>query len=736
MGNRASGAQVRHVDLKMNRRKAFTLIELLTVIAITAILLTIIVLPIFQSFNLTRAAQAFSDAQDKARLLVERVQREINNSAAVRDNSGLNGALALRVPTSPAGVYGPPVIVTVPYVKLDLVRPAEGEPGPIPGVFVDPFSGKIDPTLKSPKGQTILPVSQGFTLVRYFIGPRDPFANYSNPYDGLLMQRGGGRDNLFVLYRIEVQPRVWDQALGRYVVNAAYFEPDPADASGLTPLVDDRFFFVPDLDAQGNALGGAPLAAKQQRVRNWLTKAVIQTEVSRYDMIQPLYNKQNRVVFHDLRTDVSDIIGPALKDRPRLLPLIQFKPTRVNGEPAEGMMAVRLGSELENAKEAGPDVFTTEFGAWSNTTIRLYPSGWDRNNAAFDEYLVCRKDSDGHIKIFAYDPGSGVPDNIGGTAIFDVTNYNVRMSELQSAPNLPGPLSAALLPAASGFQNLFMAFMPETAPGRVTASFGIDTVKDTNGPLPAGFTFNQPAVLSGPAVTPLNDPNGGQPWAAATTVNERFNRIWNDPAYAGLKPDKIHRFIDLRVTPQADGTPSPMDPAAGFGRTKIVPGSETVIGPDQNPGPNYGEPIRYTRTTRTPGPNQYKVNYLDLPEPDYSLYGLPNPPANYTPADFTSAVFQPRFKVGYIQLNSDPNVPLPDGVIRISYRFQFTGGFSAGSAAGIVAGGARQDAVAVDYDTRQLMSVLLTIRNYPQSNLPNPQTVTLSATAKVRNYLR
>ena len=740
IGNSGSGAHVRgQVDLKMNRRKAFTLIELLTVIAITAILMTIIVLPIFQSFNMTRAAQAFSDSQDKARVLIERIQREINNGAAVRDNGGMNGSLALRVPTSPGGVYGPPVIVTVPNVKLDIVRPAEGEPGPAPGVFIDPNTGKIDPTLQSPKGQTILPVSQGFTIVRYFIGPRDPFGQYNNPYDGLLMQRGGGRDNLFVLYRAEVQPRVWDQALGRYVVNSAFFESDPADATGLTPLIDDRFFFVPDLASDGSQLnppGDAARDAKEARVRNWLSKAVIQTEVSRYDMIQPIYNKANRMVYHDLRTDASDFVGPALKDRPRLLPLVQFKPTRVNGEPAEGMMAVRLGSEMENAKESGPDVFKTEMGAWSNTTVRMYPSGWDRNNPNFDEYLVARLDVDRHIKIFAYDPGSGVSDNLGGTAIFDVTAYNQRLSELQAMPNLPGPFSAGLLPAASGFQKLFMAFLPETGPGRIVASFGIENVKDTNVALPVGFTMNQPVADAGPAVTPLNDPNGAQPWSAATTINERFNRVWNDPVYAGLKPDKIHRFLDLRVTAQVDGTPSPMDPAAGFGRTKIVAGSDVVIGPDQNPGPNYGEPIRYTRTTRAPGPNQYKINYVDLPEPDYSLYGLPNPPANYTPGDFTSAVFQPRFKVGYIQLNSDPNVPLPAGIIRVYYRFQFTGGISDGSIAGIAAGGARQDAVAVDYDTRQLMSVLLTIRNYPQSNLPNPQTITLSATAKVRNYLR
>jgi prepilin-type N-terminal cleavage/methylation domain-containing protein len=742
MRNRGMKFEVRpQVNSMTSRRRAFTLIELLTVIAITAILMTIIVLPIFQSFNLTRAAQAFSDAQDKARVLIERIQREINNSASVRDNSGRNGAIAIRVPTSPNGVYNAtPVLVTVPYAKLDLIRPAEGEPDPgNPGAFRDPYTGKFDPTLKSPKGQVVLPVSQGFTLVRYFVAARDPFADYNNPYDGLLMQRAGGRDNLFVLYRIEVPVYIWDPVNNRYRVNAAYFfdqdrDSDPATAG---PLLDDPLFFDPltPMPAYSVTRPDDP-ADKAQMIRNWQSKAVIQTEVSRYDMILPVFNRGNRIVVHDLRTDPSDTTAPALKDRPRILPLIQFRPTRVSGEPAEGMMSVRLGEEMENAKESGPDVFRTELGACSQTTIRMYPSGWDRTNASFDDYLVARIDpADGHIKIFAYDPGSGLTDGMGGTAVFDVTEYNRVVSN--PLPSDIGPFNTGVLPAANAIPNLFMAFLPDSAQGKVTASFGIDSVRSTalGNPLPGGATTNQPVVLTGPAESPLNDTNPG-PWQGAVTINNRFNRIWNDPTYTALKPDKIHRFIDLRVSNQLDGSASPMDPANGFGRAKIVPGSDVVIGPDQNPGPNYGEPVRYARTTRTPGPNQYKINYVDLPEPDYSLYGLPNPPAAYNAADFTSAIFQPRFKVGYVQFNSDPNVPLPDGSVRVYYRFQFTGGISSGSAAGILAGGARQDAVAVDYDTRQLMSVLLTIRNYPQSNIPNPQTVTLSATAKVRNYLR
>ncbi len=731
-----------------NMKRAYTLIELLTVVAITAVLLTIIILPIMQSFNLTRAAQAYSDAQDKARILIEKIQREINNSVSVRDNSGLNGSVVLRVPSSPNGAYGPPVVVTLPYQKLDIVRPAEGEPD-APGVFRDPYTGKIDPTLRAPKGQTLLPVAAGFTIVRYFVGPRDPFQDYNNPYDGLLMQRSGGRDNLFVLYRAEVQPRVWNFANGRYEVDTRFFEPDPNDPTGLTPKIDDRFFFVPDLGydpgtgLDGQPLSGAALADKQQRVRNWLARAVIQTEVSRYDMIQPLYDKRSRIVAHDLRADDSDFVGPALKDRPRLLPLIQFKPTRVNGEMAEGMMAVRLGDELENASEAGPDVFTTEHAAWSGTTVRFYPSGWNRNDPNFDEYLVMRRDTDGDTKVFAYDPGSGTVDSMGGVPIFNVSAYNRVVSN--PSPTDLGPFNAGFITAAGPLRNLFVAMLPDTAQGKVTASFGIDSVRTMDYATWTGMgaPMNQPEVNTSEdlvsAYGPLNDPNGTGPWASATSINNRFNRIWNDPAYAGLKPDKLHRFIDLRVTSQrVDNAPSPLalDQTTGFGRAKIVPGSDIVIGPDQNPGPNYGQPVRYTRTTKAPGPNQYKINYVDQPEPDYSLYGLANPPAAYNANDFVSAIFQPRFKAGYIQLNSDPNVPLPPGNIRAYYRFQFSGGISAGSIAGIAAGGARQDAVAVDYDTRQLMSILLTIRNYPQANLPNPQSVTLSATAKVRNYLR
>ncbi|HQU18310.1 MAG TPA: hypothetical protein PLA92_04585, partial [Fimbriimonadaceae bacterium] len=131
-----------------------------------------------------------------------------------------------------------------------------------------------------------------------------------------------------------------------------------------------------------------------------------------------------------------------------------------------------------------------------------------------------------------------------------------------------------------------------------------------------------------------------------------------------------------------------------------------------------------------PGPNQYRINYVDQVEPtDYRLLGFSNAEVSafealsgaYSATNFLSAFIQPRFREGYVQFYSDPNVPLPQGNIRIGYRFQFTG-----------AG----DRFSVDYDSRQLISALITIRNYPQSSLPNPQGITVQATAAVRNILR
>lgn len=711
-------------------KQAFTLVEMLVVIAITAIILTLVIVPIVQGFNMTRQAQALADAQDKARTVVERVGREISNAASILDNADRAGEVAVLVPGRNGAVVAP---VLLEYCKLDLAKPATGEPlrGPS-GAYIDPDTGKEDPTLKAPKGQVVLPVTPGDTVVRFSIGLRDPLhpRGYVNPYDGLLMAKEGERDNLYVLYRFEVQPYLWDNTNQRFVVNTAFFEVDPStivpgDPLSGKPVMDDPYFLLPGFDRFGGTLGGAALAAKQGRVRNWMKAGRVMTEVSRFDMIQPVYDKQSRKVVYD-------------GDTPRILPLIQFRPTGIGNEPLEAMAAVRLSGEGDSATAFAPDVFRSSKGGWSATVIRFWPVGWDRTNASANEYLVARRYPGGSGEwrhgIFTFDPDLDASELYDGLLLFDGTAY-----EWAVRNRLPYAFSRALNPAAmanSTYRNRLAAFSMNEKLGRVTASFPIEELGDVN-QLPEPPGGNKPDVLTGPTLSPVQDPNPPgtltdaiySPSEPKYEINSSFNKVWS------VRPElrgNIHRFIDLRVVAQPDDTPSPLDPnpLRGFARARIVPGSESVIGPDQNAGPNYGQLIRYSRTTRNPGPNQYKLNYVDLPEPtDYRLLGFSNSEVtafeglggSYSAANFLSAFIQPRFKAGYLQLYSDPNLPLPNGNIRVSYRFQFT---------------RDGDSLSADYDSRQAMSIKLTIRNYPQSSLPNPQGITVAASAAVRNVLR
>jgi len=160
-------------------------------------------------------------------------------------------------------------------------------------------------------------------------------------------------------------------------------------------------------------------------------------------------------------------------------------------------------------------------------------------------------------------------------------------------------------------------------------------------------------------------------------------------------------------------------------RATIAPGSESVHGPDQRPGPNYGSLIRYARVSSLPvGPNQYYINYTDLPEPDWAavLGGAPSyDPKDYVPGDFVSAVLQPQYRAGYLELNSRFGEPIPEGNIYVSYRFLFT---------------EKNDRVVVDYNTAESMEVVLTIKNFPHSALPLAQSVTVKGSTAVRNFFR
>lgn len=838
----------------MSRRRslAFTLIELLTVIAITAILMTIIVIPIVQSFNLTRMAQAFADAQDRARILANNVSREVANAASVRDlsvniSAPYNGT-AIQIPASTLMVDVPSVDPTtgmpennaptvqalLPYSKLDIMEVAQGQilhneqTGPYqPPSYVDPRTGYVDPTLQGPRGQVNLPVGVGTTLVRYWVGLHQPFVQpegnpptypptkfnpYNEPYSDLLMAYNGNRDNLYVLRRAVVQPYVWrpavagainpsNQGQGAFRPNLAFFQADPSD-SYIVDEDDPNFFnFIPgtDLEADGITLTASG-QAKALRMMNWMglatnttitvgnqsipgtnpAETTLQTDVTRYDLIFPVYDKSSR--------RIQNVNGV-----PELISLAQFRPTRITAETVAGETAARLGEEYSASAALAPDVFMSKYAMWSNPIVRTYPIGWQPGATTGTPaiYEVGRLDltnllntntafPTSDITIFAYPQQAGtggltgVDDQTGGTPLFSMGTYMADVSN-----GAPYPFSQAIAPYINNLtptlRTTFIPYVWNAKSGKIITSFGINEVGNPsvtpspNNPqnLPVAATTDPAGDLYTPSTDPTVNTNISFSQAVTSgnynSINEAFDEVW--ALYPNLRPN-IHRFMDLRVIPNADGTPSPLYPdyiagqVTGLGhitdangntlysRVSIVPGTEQVVGPDQRPGPTYGQPIRYTRVTQNPGPDQYCINYTDIPQPtdadgvtvDYSVAfpGFSNPLPTYTPTDFTTAILQPRYKAGYLQLCSDPNIPLPPGNIQVSYRFQVSGKVTGALATSLAAQNlSTADSFTVDYDSRQLMDVLVTVRNFPQTTLnPNPQTVTLKSTASVRNYQR
>lgn len=717
------------------RATAFTMIELLTVIAISAILLGLIAIPLIQSFNLTRAAQGLAETQGRARIVIEGIETDIQNAALVRDNAGLAGAVTVVVP----GQNGAPEAVYLERARLDLFPPAQGEPGP-GGVLIDPDTGKIDPTLQAPKGQVTLPVAPGSMMVRYFVGLRDPLRDsngdgspdlilYRNPYDGLLTARTGGTDNLFVLYRSEVP------------LTAAYFATDSAGKL----LLDQPDFFalVPGVDQDSAGALTSAGTDKVARIRRWLKNSRIVSDFSRTDLITPVYDRRTRQVRYE-------------NNKPLLVSNAVFAPSRATSEAATALLPVRTGEETQNAQKLGPDVWEARQGAWSSLMARLWPSAvpnaysyanpsgavrapWETNTP----YLIARPrlDSAGGqlgYSEFLYSPvaqreGETVlPESVGGVEVFDIATY----SALANDPAAYAfSLAVAAANARSGWlsnqqaRDLFVPFAPEPSSGRVIASFRITEVG--SGSAPTAVLDRAPRTETGAALTPNNDPSAGDSWAGVVPVNQRFNRLWNQ--WPSLAPNLdrsryARRFVDLRVVPMPDGTDGPLNPLTGFLRAVIVPGSEVVYGPDQTPGDNYGALIRYERVTQRPvGPNQYLINYVDQPEPNYADLGFAGVPSEiynpryYDSNNLLSAVVQPAFRKGYLELNSRYGEPLPPGNIVVDYRFQFT---------------EPNDVLSVDYDSSESIDVILTLRHYPQTNLPEAQSLTVKGSARVRNFVR
>jgi prepilin-type N-terminal cleavage/methylation domain-containing protein len=663
-------------------RKGFTLIELLVVMAITAILITLIGIPLIQGLNLTRAGQAFSEAQDVARELQSRLNKELSTAALVLDNSTPQAAVEIRLPLQ-AGGQG---WLRLHNAKIDFVPAAKGDPS---NPQYNPGRNKQDPTLRTSIGQVIVPLAPGQTLRRYWIGLRRPLNNagnadgqYTNPWISKMAGATFGPENLYVLYTAEVEPYVYNQSLGRYTPNTAFFPVDPN--TGQVILDDPGFFeYTPRAPID-------TIAAHRQRFANWLAEAHLIVQDSRTDVIMPEVDEASGDIVYEPHQGGGLI--------PRVRPLVTFTPARVSNEPALGNDTLRMHEEAtDNALRMAPEFFQSKLPGWTTDTLVRFYRQDPRINPRPPYYIArWRQPNPGSTENFlaqivAFDPQNDVDEYNDGDPLFSIAGY---MASVQSGNPRIGP---NLTPAATPVD--LVLFTLDQRRGRLQMRFPAQAA--FGGPVPSVTTANANAKLTG--------------WLASPT------RATYNPS-----GDLARRFLDLRDTivfPATAPNFNPLQPnVLGYFNSyaKITPGSETVFGPDQKPGANFGRPVRYTRVApgETPGLNQYKVNYTDQATPNWTALGLPDPAGNTDVRDF----IEPRFKKGYIEFHSDPTLALPvPGNIDIAFDFQLN---------------EPRDAVVVDYDSNQQLKVEVTIRRYYGGYTAAPQTVTIADVVAIRNFAR
>ncbi len=681
------------VENMMSRQKrAFTLIELLVVMAITAVLLTLVAIPLVQGFKLTKTGQAFADAQDKARQIIGRISKEISTAAGVLDNSPLASAVEIRLPlgTPQPGESGNTVTSAVrnpgdPFgsiylhnAKIDIIPAAKGDPG---NPQFNPGRLKIDPTLKAPIGQINLPVAPGQTIVRYWIGQADIERQYLNPYQPTIIGATAGAENLFVLYRAEVSPFIL--VGGNWVPNTQFF---PVDANGQVVINDPGFFVLNPRQPIG------ALAAHQTRARNWAAVATIISQDLKTDFIIPEVDEATGETVYDLYPPAAGFYIPRVRS------LIAFQPVRVNNEPAESNNLLRPGIETVDGETRGaPEYYKTEMLGWTkDSLIRLFTGDPTLNQPYFIGRW--RQPLGGgnplenfNQEIVRFDPTVDTDEFNGGTVIFDLSGY-LAAKETNPYPNLGSFIVPNVGPAVP-----IVLFRSDPRRGRIMMSFSATEAMG----LDPSFTTNV-----------VNSNLTG--WVTSITGSV--------PA---ARQDLGRRFIDLRGLVPAVGTF--FNPLGNLAQgwaidSRIVPGSERVVGPDMRPGPNFGQPIQYARVAQSqaPGLNEYRINYTDIAEPtDYTTFlGIPDPGVNLDVATY----IQPRFKKGYIEFNSDPALAFPlNGNFTVTFNFQLN---------------RPTDTMNVDYDSSQQISVEMTLRRYPGERETKAQAVTVKDVVTVRNYLR
>ncbi len=643
-------AQVRRL------RQGFTLIELLVVIAITAVLFFLLVRPLIESLRLTQRAQLQAAAQDSARKTLEIISRELASAVYVFDNAGhpftlpagttptandtlFTNFLNLDIPNDPNSGdtnAGKTVVAHAFNAKLDFV-PARRSAS---GGLIDPTTGDPVAATQNGSGSATLnttglqfPLAPGTTVIRYFIGLKDPTISYRNTAERLGLNTTGNTknvDNTYILYRVQFplyKKVTAADGTVTYAVNDALLRVNPTTQK---PELDDPDFFryvsATDIDwlspnhvAYGGA-GAESIANHDTRVDAWekIAKPVITAPnidllvLPRYADGTPVYDATTHVPSSGSTTDPvrAEAVTPTVKTS------INFTPATVTGDAAPstssdyGSLGVPMNAADNDGLPYVPTVYTASSQSWGFPPhITLAPQGG--LTTATPYYTTDTNPTSlaptGNASISTADPGdlmeyyhTGTNDPTG-KPVYDITKGCVIATA--------GAASHNYVP---------MAVNPDTG----TLSFDTPALPAPN---------NQASTQTG-GYLPYN-----RYWTASADDINKGNLV-SCPTLIGTTMNGTPGLLDLtnlacdaggnltKLVPSggtmglntgSNTSPLPKLGAAAVGlqcaNAFIVPGSVRVYGPDQMEGPNKGNSILYTLASPTVPLtyNQYRVDYLN-----------------------------------------------------------------------------------------------------------------------------
>jgi prepilin-type N-terminal cleavage/methylation domain-containing protein len=744
-----------HTGRRRNAAAAgFTLLELLIVIALTAIIIVLVFRPLIDSFNLTSRAGTQIESQTAAREVLREVSDTLGEAELIYDNTRPNAVINIWLQDN----GGNPIVSQLPFGLVDYVAPGhQADQTTNPTGPTDPTTGEpiLDPTAPAGKKAVSLPVAPGRVIERLFLALRDntsgadkhnagaagdptgkpqsgmpvnavgQYHGYANRWADPQQPGSPGNDNRYTLYKAQFLAYIPNpDNKSTYIPNLSLFHTgtNPFDPTSKTdkitdPIIqnDPNFFYDDQMAGDAGSKGDQKWAVPGWKDlvgdghvyywENWRAVATSMLELNKADTIGLDRDAKGNIVYDG-------------NGRPTPRALITFAPTYIENEAGNPVAMSATGSEVSYV--ASP-AFILQHGAWT-TPFRV---------------LVYQNNVSPLTNPITINPGA---DPVAQNTTFYEYIINPLTNATQIVYHDNGAVSGDIGPMISPTNNTFTNLNPQYA-------FTVDYQRGI-----VNFAFPQWEFTQ-------KDANG-QP------IRQQYNAIDINSGMDGVNPVYVRRYLCL--DDQGNNVPPDQMPAGSVSplaalflsptlndatttpqRVHIVPGTEVVYGPDQRWGPHYGWSIQYTRVSSEAGavgPNQYKILYDATPNAiARAAAGDQNDPRvrcgyiefDSTPDPSATANLQPNTDprktadvesptAGIYRTHSLPTLKTQNGAdvqadpVLVQYNFQMN---------------RSSDVVKVDYLTRELMTVAINSRLYDPASA-SPQDTVLTSQVKVRNLQR